>query len=490
MKKMPFLCISRVLFAMIVFAVVSAGYAQEQEQSQGVILTLTPQQAGELSARFGSDLMEIQDSTALAEFFGPGAYKLRRIIRDLPTADPDAMSRLQEIGADRKFVLYSQPDSTIAASVVGKSIGRRLAKIYGRFTSVEVEPNNIYLTQAEPAADGLPNDPLFDRQYWLNNFRQLGNDINILPVWKKFPQLLDPAYKGPRVPLYVLDGGISPHPELACLDIASSKSFMGGKPPSDALDDRIPHGTHLGGIICAQAGNEIGIAGIGGLAIRLVSFKVAQGSWSGSGPSTQAALNDDGILEALYDLLANTRDNQLAVVNASWGGFAYSASLHDAIKANKRVIFVAASGNNFGSQVHYPCALPETLCVSALDQYNTLASFANYDSRVDIMAFGETIVSLFPNNDYYTLRGTSQATPMVAATAALLVWRAMVLGADMSKVSREMVITAIVAGGKPLTLDVSRNKDQELVEIHRLDVTGAMSALEKMLEPLLPSANR
>lgn len=486
MKKTSLLCVSRVLFVMIVFAMASVGYAQEQ--SQGVILTLTPQQAGELLARFG-DLTEIQDSTALAEFFGPGAYKLRRIIRDLPTADPDAMNRLQEIGADRKFVLYSQPGSTIAASVV-KSTGRRSAKIYGRFASVELEPNNTYLTQTEPAADGLPNDPLFDRQYWLNNFRQLGNDINILPVWKKYSQLLDPAYAGPRVPLFVLDGGIFPHSELRCLDIGASKSFMGGKPSSDALDDRIPHGTHLGGIICAQTGNEVGIAGIGGLAIRLVSFKIAQGSWSGNGPSTQGALNDDGILEALYDLLANTRDNQLAVVNASWGGFAYSASLHDAIKANKRVIFVAAAGNNFGSQVHYPCGFPEVVCVSALDQYNALASFANYDSRVDIMAYGETIVSLFPNNDYYTLRGTSQATPMVAAAAALLVWRAMVLGTDMSKVSREMVIAAIVAGGKSLTLDVSRNKDQELVEIHRLDVAGAMSAFEKMLEPLLPSANR
>ena len=327
---------------------------------------------------------------------------------------------------------------------------------------------------------------MFDRQYWLNNFRYPGFDINILPVWKKFPQLLDASYKGPRADLYMLDGGVYPHSELGCLDIAASKSFI-RKAEGDALNDRIPHGTHLGGIVCAEANNEVGIAGIAGRTARLISFKIAEGSWNGSGPSTQGHLSDEAILEAMYWLLANVKSNQLAVVNASWGGFAYGQSLHEAVRANKRVVFVAASGNNFTSQVHYPCALPEVLCVSALDQYGQLAAFANYDDRVGILAYGETILSLYSTNDYNSLRGTSQATPEVAATAALLIWLALSDGADLSKISREMVIAAIKDGAKTMELDVSRTSgEKEFAQTRRLDVAGALAAFEKTLVKLQP----
>lgn len=49
------------------------------------------------------------------------------------------------------------------------------------------------------------------------------------------------------------------------------------------------------------------------------------------------------------------------------------------------------------------------------------APFSNFGSLVDVAAPGVELASTFPGNQYATWSGTSFATPLVAATAALVV---------------------------------------------------------------------
>ena len=86
----------------------------------------------------------------------------------------------------------------------------------------------------------------------------------------------------------------------------------------------------------------------------------------------------------------------------------------------KDVVLIAASGNDNVSDPLYPAYYPEVLTVAAVDQDKNRAFFSNYGEHVDISAPGEHIPSLFPDNNYTVMSGTSMAAPHVAGLAGLI----------------------------------------------------------------------
>ena len=68
----------------------------------------------------------------------------------------------------------------------------------------------------------------------------------------------------------------------------------------------------------------------------------------------------------------------------------------------------------------YPCTDSLALCVAATDRDGNLAAFSNFGPSVDIAAPGVDLVSTVPAG-YGVLSGTSAATPLVAAAAAVIV---------------------------------------------------------------------
>ena len=93
---------------------------------------------------------------------------------------------------------------------------------------------------------------------------------------------------------------------------------------------------------------------------------------------------------------------------------------------------VAAAGNCGCKQKIYPAAYKNVIAVAATNNLDSKASFSTYDARwVDVAAPGENIFSTFPNHqfviqtkygrsqNYDFANGTSMASPMAAAAAAL-----------------------------------------------------------------------
>ncbi len=181
---------------------------------------------------------------------------------------------------------------------------------------------------------------------------------------------------------------------------------------NNPMDDN-GHGTHVAGTIGAVGNNGIGVAGVA-WNVKVMALKFLDASGSGSLSGAVAAVD-------------YARVNGAKIINASWGGGGFNTALNSALQRfqNAGGIFVAAAGNEAANNAvvgSYPANynLPSVVSVAASSQTDTLASFSNFGTNVDIAAPGVSILSTYPGNRYARLSGTSMATPHVAGAMALL----------------------------------------------------------------------
>ena len=81
---------------------------------------------------------------------------------------------------------------------------------------------------------------------------------------------------------------------------------------------------------------------------------------------------------------------------------------------------VAAAGNSGIEAPQYPAALGDVIAVAALESDDTRAPYSNYGSFIRLSAPGTGIRSTFADGGYAAWSGTSFATPLIAAGAALV----------------------------------------------------------------------
>jgi len=267
----------------------------------------------------------------------------------------------------------------------------------------------------------VPNDPYFmNYQYNLQNrggildvspdiqpTLKAGADIKATRAW-------DETKGDASVIIAFLDTGVDmSHVELMNKVVSTGRDFVNGD--MDATDDN-SHGTWVAGIAAAEANNNEGIAGVAwNCQVLPVKVLDAEGN---------------GYYDELIEGLIWASDNGAKVINISAGGDADDPALKAACKYayDKKVVVVAAAGND-GVSVSYPAAYDDyVLAVSATDTNDEHASFSSPGPQVDVAAPGVWILGPVPqwyagpgHLPYIFGSGTSAAAPQVAGLAALLV---------------------------------------------------------------------
>ncbi|HET6454062.1 MAG TPA: S8 family serine peptidase [Armatimonadota bacterium] len=230
--------------------------------------------------------------------------------------------------------------------------------------------------------------------------------------------------------------------------------------------NRVPeHGTHVAGIIAAQANNWIGVAGLAWDNVQILPFKVFKDTGAGN-----VADEIDAIYLAMAWRGGTTLDGKpikVNVINMSMGHYFMRVEEEEsAIKqaVSQGIVVVCAAGNEWEYGAYAPCypsAYAASICVGATQYDDTITDFSQHGPALDIAAPGwyilstawykylatvdtetdtpPTPTSYSPNaidwpqpdpmptwpdkygNIFTYMPGTSMASPCVAAAAALLI---------------------------------------------------------------------
>jgi thermitase len=249
---------------------------------------------------------------------------------------------------------------------------------------------------AEPT-DVIPNDPYFPTGTGALGGGEWGSASTQAPAaWGI-------TTGSSAVTVAVVDSGVvATQPDLAPVLTAGWNVLTGTSDTSDVYG----HGTEVAGVAVAASNNGQGVAAYC-WQCRLMPIKVYD----------SASAYDSDIAKGITWAV----DHGAKVVNVSLAGTSGSSVLDSAANyaATHGVLVVAAAGNNGNSTPTYPAASPGVLSVAASDQTDTLYSYSDYGTWVDLAAPGATPTTL-PNGAYGAVGGTSIASPAVAGIAALL----------------------------------------------------------------------
>jgi subtilisin family serine protease len=212
------------------------------------------------------------------------------------------------------------------------------------------------------------------------------------------------ASTGTGITVAVVDTGVARVADLSG-KILPGKDFIA---TGDGTADPNGHGTGVASIIAATVGNSAGLAGIAPNT-RILPVRVCDAA--GACPVDTVAA---GITFAA--------DNGAQVINVSIGGASTPALTAAVAYAESKGVTVAASVGNSaekGNPVLYPGGYDTVIGVAATDNAGNRAVFSETGPQVDIAAPGVGIVQAAPGDKYVLASGTSQASPHVAAVAAL-----------------------------------------------------------------------
>jgi subtilisin family serine protease len=269
-------------------------------------------------------------------------------------------------------------------------------------------------------------DPFFNNQWGLKNAGQwgasgIGIDIKAEQAWTI-------TTGSPTIRTAIFDHGFEMnHPDLAANTFGTGYDATTNTTPAQVRGD---HGTACAGITGAVQNNNLGVSGVAPGA-RLISVSI---NLQFSDPPQSLA---NGFNWAWQ--------NGAAVISNSWGGYAPSTIIDDAItntlnngRGGLGTVVVFAAGNENNTNIRYPGgANPRILVIGALSPCGERKNPSSCDgefwgscfgTQLDVMAPGVKISTTdrqggngYDPTDYtQTFNGTSSACPNAAGVAALV----------------------------------------------------------------------
>ncbi|MDM3856549.1 MAG: S8 family serine peptidase [Aphanizomenon gracile PMC649.10] len=253
------------------------------------------------------------------------------------------------------------------------------------------------------------------------------------------------------------------------------------------------HGTYVSGAIAAKPQNGEGVLGVAPNAQIL--------------PVRLFGLNGSYSPAAYIEAIGYAADRGADIINLSLGSLLPSPgeeeAIADVLKANPKLVIVAAAGNENRNRVTFPAAYPGVISVGATNIKGNRASYSNYGGGLDLVApggdlntpgllggiptTGGTSLNAFwqgvpdPSSrwsavvdgkgKYWWVEGTSFASPTVAGVVALM-------KGENKGISRERLVSILKSTASYQGLTISR-QDAELYRLQRSEGEIPASVKEK-----------
>jgi len=359
-----------------------------------------PQTGETVTAAEGELLVRLKDSESLTQIYSLRTAQDYQVLERLNGSDP-----LFRVRFDQSVDIVSAWADLAADPRVGI-----------------VEPNYI----AYPVL--VPDDPDYSKKH---EFPKIDAEL----AW-------DMTTGDANVWVATIDTGADrDHPDLAAniipgADFITGGDGLGGETPGDGVDNNhdgivdqnVGHGSHVAGIIAAQAFNGVGACGIAP-EVSILPLRVFP-----TNGDTGATFSS--IIEAVNYAAA---EENVKVISMSIGTTYQSSLLQAAIDSawSAGKVIVAAAANSNTDDYFYPAAHNNVVAVAAINKSGDKASFSNYGTWVDVSEYGTGIYSTYFDDGYAYMSGTSMACPLVSGCCALVF-------SYYPEATNEQVVSAIV----------------------------------------------
>ena len=409
--------------------------------------------ANEPSDRF---IVSYAENSAAAKVIASAKAYGENVLESLPSEDRQTLDN-----AAGKFSVKVENVTAHSLSTAGVKLSDKLTvnqvkefistlEAANGIESVEPDMHMTAVDNASSEDSNVPDDQYFSKQ-WDMTSGSYG--VNATNAWSQST--------GKGVTVAVIDTGIlSNHPDFEgqllpgydfISDPARARDNDGyDADPSDEGDwieqgdcsseggaskDQTSswHGSHVAGTIAARTNNKNGVAGVAPDA-KIVPVRVLGRCGSTSADTIDAVTwASGGKVNGVPD-----NENPARIINMSIGGTGscprFFQKTIDAAVARGSIIVAAAGNDDQDVRNVAPAGCKNVITVGASTKTGARSSFSNYGTGVDISAPGgqidaaeNGILSLADKStkapqdpDYAIMMGTSQATPHVSGTVALM----------------------------------------------------------------------